>query len=335
MDNSGKESVSKIKSLFSKFVKFVLPLLIGILIIYLFMRDINPNELWAILKKANWAILAFSLIFGLLGNTIRGYRWTLFINALGYHPKISNVNFSVYGSYAVNFVLPRAGEVWRCGIIAKEEKIPFSKLFGTMILDRVFDTFSVLIITIIAFCLNMKFLLDQNQELLASIADTLTSPYLYLSIPAIIILIYVIFKVFKNTIVIKKIKSFLVGLGQDLKAIGKMKTKKRLVLYTIGIWTSYFLYFYITFYAFDFTKNLGFTAGLVAFALSSISMGVPSNGGLGPWQAAVIASLTLYGVDSLSATAYATGVFTIQSLWVVICGLFGIAALSIKNRHNK
>ncbi len=61
-------------------------------------------------------------------------------------------------------------------------------------------------------------------------------------------------------------------------------------------------------------------------------MGVPSNGGLGPWQIAVIASLSLYGVDKLHATAFATGVFAVQSIWVIICGLFGIAMLALKKR---
>lgn len=101
------------------------------------------------------------------------------------------------------------------------------------------------------------------------------------------------------------------------------------------IWGSYFLYFYITFYAFDFTANLGITAGLIAFALSSISMAIPTNGGMGPWHAAVIASLVLYNVANAQADAFAFGVFAMQSLWVILCGLFGIAALAIKNRNNK
>lgn len=101
------------------------------------------------------------------------------------------------------------------------------------------------------------------------------------------------------------------------------------------IWGSYFLYFYITFYAFDFTENLGITAGLIAFALSSVSMAIPTNGGMGPWHAAVIASLVLYNVPNAQADAFAFGVFATQSLWVILCGLFGIAALAIKNRNNK
>ncbi|WP_165022480.1 lysylphosphatidylglycerol synthase transmembrane domain-containing protein [Dysgonomonas sp. ZJ279] len=333
MDTKEEEKTSKKSSLINKFVKVVLPLALGIAIIYYLFKDINLTELWTVLEDANWGILAFSLIFGLLGNTIRGYRWQLLIRPLGYNPKVSNLNFSIYGGYAVNFVLPRAGEIWRCGVIAKEENIPFSKLFGTMIVDRIFDTITVLCISLFAFLFNMQFFisqLEENEEALNSVLGVLQSPILYISIAVLVIGTYVIFKFFKNNFIVKKITDLVVGMGKDMKAIWKMKTKNRLFLYTIGIWGSYFLYFYTTFYAFEFTEHLGVTAGLIAFALSSISMGVPSNGGLGPWHVAVVASLGLYGVDKLSATAFATGVFTTQSLWVILCGLVGIAALSIR-----
>lgn len=333
MEIQEKEKASKKSSLINTLIKVVLPLGLGIAIIYFLVKDIDPNELWTVLQEANWGILAFSLIFGLLGNTIRGYRWQLLIRPLGYNPKVSNLNFAIYGGYAVNFVLPRAGELWRCGIIAKEEDVPFSKLFGTMILDRVLDTITVLCISLIAFLFNMQFFisqLEQNEAAFNSILNTLKSPMLYIAIVVIILAIYVVFKFFRNNSIIKKIIDLIVGMGKDMKTIWKMKTKNRLFLYTIGIWGSYFLYFYTTFYAFEFTEHLGVTAGLIAFALSSISMGVPSNGGLGPWHIAVVASLGLYGVDKLSATAFATGVFTTQSLWVILCGLVGIAALSIR-----
>ncbi len=114
-----------------------------------------------------------------------------------------------------------------------------------------------------------------------------------------------------------------------------MKQKLRLILYSFGIWGSYFLYFYTTFYAFDFTADLGVTAGLIAFALSSLSMGIPTNGGMGPWQVAVIAALSLYHVDHVSAVAFATGVFFLQSIWVIACGLFGIGALALRKDKNK
>jgi uncharacterized protein (TIRG00374 family) len=337
MEETDEVVTQKKSSLLNNLIKVVLPLGLGIAIIYYLISKIDPSQLWEILKDANWGILLFSLLFGLLGNTIRGYRWALFITPLGYSPKISNLNYAIYGGYAVNFALPRAGEIWRCGVIAKEDNIPFSKLFGTMILDRIFDTITVAIISLVAFLFNMQFFLtqlEQNQTTFNTISGIFKSPLLYLAIGAAIITTYIVFRFFKENVIVRKIKGFLSSIANDLKAIWKMNTKGRVFLYTIGIWGSYFCYFYITFFAFDFTADLGITAGLIAFALSSISMGVPSNGGLGPWQIAVIASLSLYGVDKLHATAFATGVFAVQSIWVIICGLFGIAMLALKKQKK-
>ncbi len=329
---------SKHKSIFNTFIKVILPLILGILILYLLFRNNDFNEIWAILKDANWGILLFSLLFGVLGNTVRGYRWGLLIEPLGYKPKVSNLVFAIYGNYAINFAIPRAGEVWRCGMIAKEEKIPFTKLIGTMILDRMLDTLMVALITLFAFFINMQFFLTyikNNKAAFDSILNILSSPLFYLGIIAFIGVVIMIFKVFKENFIIKKIRELVSGFWSDLKAIWRMKQKGRLILYSFMIWGSYFLYFYITFYAFDFTANLGITAGLIAFALSSISMAIPTNGGMGPWHAAVIASLVLYNVANAQADAFAFGVFAMQSLWVILCGLFGIAALAIKNRNNK
>jgi len=326
---------SKRKSLLNTLIKVILPLALGIIIIVYLFKDINFNDVWHIIKDANWGILLFSLLFGLIGHTLRGYRWELFITPLGYTPKIANLSYAIYGGYAVNFALPRAGEIWKCGIVAKEEKIPFTKLFGTMILDRIFDSLTVIFICLIAFLFNMQFFitqLEQNQATFDMVVGILKSPLLYILIAAAIITTYIIFKFFKENFIVRKVKGFIKETIKDAKAIWNMKAKGKLALYTIGIWVSYFLYFYVTFFAFDFTKDLGFTAGLIAFALSSLSMGVPSNGGLGPWQVAVIAALSLYGVSSLEATAFATGVFGIQSLWVILLGLFGFAMLALNKK---
>ena len=336
MDNSTEEvKESKKSSLINKLMKVVLPLVLGVLILYFLFKGTDFDELWTILKDANYGILAFSLIFGLLGNTLRGYRWEMLIKPLGYKPRLSTLNYAIYGGYAVNFAIPRAGEVWRCAIVAKEEKIPVKKLIGTIVVDRVFDVLTVLVLCLIAFLLNMNFFMKQlsyNQELFDSVINILKSPLFYGAIVGGIVILFIIFKFFRENFIIKKIIGFFVELWKDIVAIGKMKQKYRLIAVSIGIWVAYFFYFYITFYAFDFTAHLGFQAGIIAFALSSLSMGVPTNGGMGAWHFAVVASLTLYAVSETSALAFATGVFAIQSIWVILCGLVGMAMLSLRKK---
>ncbi|NDV68390.1 lysylphosphatidylglycerol synthase transmembrane domain-containing protein [Dysgonomonas sp. 25] len=338
MNTVSQEQSSKKSSLLNKLLKIVLPLFLGVFVLYLLFRKTDFHELWSILKDANWAILAFSLLFGLLGNTIRGYRWSLLIEPLGYKPKVSNLIFSIYGSYAVNFAIPRGGEIWRCAMVSKEEKVPFVRLVGTVVLDRVLDTIMVLLITLFAFFINMQFFIhyaEANEQTFAPLLNLLSSPFLYAAIVGAVLATFVVFRFFKDNFIVKKVRGIIDGFWKDLKAIWRMKQKLRLIAYSFMIWGCYFLYFYITFYAFDFTDNLGITAGLIAFALSSITMAIPTNGGMGVWHAAVIASLVLYSVPETQAEAFAFGVFAMQSLWLIVCGLFGIAAFAIKNRHTK
>ena len=338
MTNATDPVATKNKSLLNRVLTLVLPLVIGIVIIYFLMREMDMTELWNILKNANWPILLFSLVFGILGNTLRGYRWKLLIKPLGYAPSALRLNLAIFGGYAINYAVPRAGEIWKCGIVAKDEKVPFTKLLGTTIVDRIFDTVTVLCIALFAFIFNMKFFatqLSHNQQTLDTIAAAIKSPVPYIILVLCIIIFLIVYKYFREHKIVVKVKEAIKDMGRDMKAIWKMKEKNQLLLYTIAIWTSYFFYFYVTFFAFDFTKDLGITAGLIAFALSSISMGVPSNGGLGPWHVAVIASLTLYGVDQLSATAFATGVFMIQAVWVVFYGLISIGILSFMKKVDE
>ncbi|MCL2651468.1 MAG: flippase-like domain-containing protein [Candidatus Azobacteroides sp.] len=319
-------------SVLKQIAKVTIPLLLGIVILYFLYKGTNFRELWSYIRTAHWGILAFSLIFGLAGNVIRGLRWELLVNPLGYHPRRSDLIYAVLGNYAVNFALPRAGEIWRCGVIHKKDKIPFQKLIGTLIIDRIFDMVMVIIFIFFAFIFNISVFYRNIGRL--NLPTVLTSPYLYLGILALLVLATLAIVFLKNNFIVKKIRDLLFSMWNDMLLVWKMKEKKRFILYSFGIWISYFLYFFITFYAFDFTAHLGLAAGLFIFTVSSVSMSIPSNGGLGPWQAAVVFGLTIYRVGFEEAKAFATGVFAFQSIWVVLCGLFGIFALSFNGKRH-
>lgn len=317
----------KAQSLISKVFRVGFPLALGIIILYFLYRDTNFGEMWRIIKDANFGILLFSLIFGLAGNIIRGIRWKLLINPLGYETRTSNLVNAVLGGYAVNFVLPRAGEVWRCGVIAKKEKIPFSKLFGTLIVDRLFDTIMVALILLFSFMLNAKEFIN-NQEMF-KLPAFLMSPWFYIACLMSLFCVGLVLYFFRSVKLIQKVNGFLASIWDVLRTAWKMEKKMRFLIYTVSIWICYFFFFYTTFYAFDFTKDLGIVVGLFVFAVSSLSMAIPSNGGLGPWQAAVILSLGIFSVHESQATAFATAVFTVQSLWQISYGIFGVTKLSL------
>ncbi len=312
--------------------------MLGLLIIWAMYRNTDLGELWDIAKSANFVIIGASLIFGLIGNIIRGLRWELFVNSLGYHPPRSSLVYATLGNYAVNFVLPRAGDLWRCGAVSKYDKIPFSKTFETFLIDKAVDIIAGLSIIFISIALYIDFFvsyLENNPELATSIYNIFNSVWMFISLGVIGLAIVLMFTVYKRTFFVIKIKKFLRTVKYDLKLIRRMKEKKRIIIYTLLLWLCFYLYFYICFFAFDFTKDLGPLAGLIVFAMTNIGISVPVQGGIGPWHFVVISSLLILGVAENQALAFAGAVFAIQSIWQISYGLFGVLAMPFVKREEQ
>jgi uncharacterized membrane protein YbhN (UPF0104 family) len=324
------------RTVFGKIVKTALPLIFGLAILWLVLSKLDIKEVLHNLKDANYWIIALSLPFGLMGQIFRALRWDLLIKPLGYNPKKSNLIYSVLGSYGVNLAFPRLGEVWRCTMINRCEKIPFTKLVGTMITDRIFDPVMVLLIFAAAFLMNMPYFTHffaEHPELYDSVYRILSSPVFYAGIIVAVAVVWFAFTRFKNNFIIKKILDFLSGIWEGVCTVLKMKDKWLFVAYTFLIWFCYFLFFYICFYAFPFTENLGWKNGLIAFAIGSVAMAVPVQGGIGVWQLFVgFALMGFGGIDNNQAGAFTNCVWTIQSfLFTAAYGIFGIVALSLNN----
>lgn len=320
------------------FLKTSLSLVLGIVIIWLLYRNTNINELWTIAQSGNFKIILLSLLFGLLGNFFRGLRWELLINSLGYKPKRSSIVYAVIGNYAVNFLLPRAGDVWRCAVVSKYDKIPFPKSVETYLIDKVLDLLASIIVLLVSIALSGDFFvsyLNRNPEFAGNIENIFSSIWLYIGITALALLIIFIIKFQKQNTFVKKIATFFKTIKHDLSLIRKMKDKKLLIFYTILVWLAFYLYFYICFYAFDFTAPLGAIVGLTVFAMSNVGIAVPVQGGIGAWHFMVISSLVVFGIAYEQASAFAGVVFIIQSVWIILLGVFSIIALPYVKRENK
>jgi hypothetical protein len=245
--------------------------------------------------------------------------------------------YAVMGNYAVNFVLPRAGEVWRCGVVTKYDKIPFSTTFGTLLVDRFFDVVAMAFIMVLCFALDFKFFtsyLQSNPAVGTGVISTFSSFWLYGSLILVFSVMYVLFRYLPNFFLIKKIKLFYHGMKRDILMVWQMKKKGLFILYTFLCWFGYYLYFYLCFYAFGFTEHLGPVAGLLVFAMSSLGVAAPTQGGIGAWHFMVITSLLVYGVSYEQGSAFAGAIFTIQSLWLILIGLFSIFAIQYVKRDE-
>ena len=292
-------------------------------------------ELWRLTKTANFYIIAYSLLFGLAGNIFRALRWELTIQSVGYYPKRMSLMYAVMGNYAVNFLLPRAGEVWRCGVITKYDKVPFSTTFGTLIVDRFFDVVAMGFIMMLCLLLDFNFFFayfQTNPAVGERVVSTFSSIWFYAIIIGFVMVLYMLLKFLPNFILIKKMRLFYNGMKRDILTIWKMESHGRIVLHTFLTWLGYSLYFYLCFYAFGLTEHLGPVAGFIVLTMRTLGVAAPTQGGIGAWHFMVITSLLVYGVSWEEGSAFAGAVFTIQSAWLILIGIFSIFAIQYVKR---
>jgi uncharacterized membrane protein YbhN (UPF0104 family) len=290
-------------------------------------------------KGVRYEILLFSLLFGLAANTIRGLRWSILIDSLGKRVNRKKAIYAIWGNYAINMALPRIGEIWRCGVVSKYEKIPFAKLLGTMIVDRIMDTLVVAMLTLCLCVFNIGFFRDFFSEnppvIITTFYAWMSSVWTYIGLIVLTMILWFVFVKLKYLTVVKKIIGMFRNIWEGIKSLWKIEYKTRFFIQTLLIWVGYFFYFYSTFFAFDFTKDLGVRIALIAFAMSSIGVAVPVQGGIGVWHFMVISTLVAFGVDVSEAGVFAMVVFAIQTVWVILTGLFGIMALSMADRNEE
>ncbi|WP_080902676.1 lysylphosphatidylglycerol synthase transmembrane domain-containing protein [Parabacteroides sp. Marseille-P3160] len=326
------------KKLLHTVLKIVLPLAFGCLLLWFLYRKVNLDELLRVIQKGvRYDIILFSLLFGLGGNIVRGLRWSLLIESLGEKFKKKNAVLAVVGNYAVNLILPRVGEVWRCGVLTKYDKISFPKLFGTLLIDRVCDTIMVGLTTLLVFTFNIGFFtrfFADNPSLLMGFHSFFHSVWTYVLFTGTILLTWIAFTYWTHLFLIRKAKEVLASIWGGMKSIWLMKNKMHFLLLTLLLWLGYFCFFYITFYAFDFTHDLGIRVGLIGFTMSSIAVAVPVQGGIGPWHFMVIATLVCFGVNRTDAAAFALIVWTIQTVWIALVGTAAIVLLPLVNKKT-
>lgn len=323
-------------------IKFLLFFSVSSFLFWWVYREQNTAELlFTIKNKVNYYWIAFSLFFGLLSHISRTIRWNLLIESLGKKPRTINTFLAVMVGYFANLALPRMGEISRCGIISKYEDISFSKLVGTVVLERVLDIIMLLIFLLIALSTQFGVISDfftNNPQVSENLSNVFASSYTLYVIIGISIAIWALKKKFKDTVVFKKIDNTLNNFSDGFKTIKKLDNKWPFILHTVFIWIMYYLMTYICFFSFGFTSNLPAIAGLTVFVMGSFGMVAPVQGGFGAWHFMVIGTLLVYlpnvaNIESLSKS-FALVVHSAQTAMIIIVGALAVIALPIVNRNT-
>ena len=324
------------KKIFKKVLQVVFPLLLGAFILVWGYRDFNFQRVGEVLTGGmDYGWIAVSLVFGVFANLFRGWRWKLALEPLGEYPRTSHCVYAIFISYASNLVIPRVGEVTRCGVLSKYDGVSFSKSLGTVVSERMIDTLCVGMITGLVLLSQMPVFATFFAETGTNVgryAEVLTSGHFYLIILCALAILVLGFFLIRNIALFAKLKGILQNVWQGVVALKDIKHIPLYIIYTVGIWVCYFLEFYLAFYAFGFSAHLGVSAGLVMFVVGTLAVIVPTPNGAGPWHFAVMTMMMLYGVGKEDAGIFALLVHGIQTFLLILLGIYGLSALPFTNK---
>ena len=310
-----------------------MPLLLAIVILHWMYRGVDWSGVWAALEGGmNWWWMLLSMPFGVSAQVFRALRWRVVLKPMGEKARMSTCCNSIFLSYASSLAIPRVGEVLRCGVLSKYDNISFTRLVGSVVSERVVDMAMVFTFSVITMLTQIPVFLDFFNKTglnFSSFLSRFTATGYWVTAVCAVAIVVLLYLLMRKLQVFSRTKAPLAKLMEGMMSVAHLQRPWLFLLYSVGIWLSYYLHFYIAFYCFDFTSSLGPVAALVAFVVGCFAVLVPTPNGAGPWHFVVKTVLVLYGVQDNDAAVFALIVHTLQTLLTVVLGLYALAALAM------
>ncbi len=326
--------------------KFLFFIGIACLLIWLVVKDLTAEDKANVAEafgKAKYSWIIFSIFLSFLSHLSRAMRWRMLLQPLGYNPKTSNTFFAVMIGYLANFALPRLGEVSRCGVLTKYEKIPFTESFGTVITERVFDVICLMIIFFIT-------LYTQFEKISTHVSEKIITPLQQKLMPlfggkgfaliTVVLVLFIIVFIFlrkrksSNTI-FEKMIGFAMGFWQGIKSIRNLKNPGLFIFHSVFIWTMYYAIVHVSFFAFEETSQLGVGEALAVLIFGSVGI-IFVPGGTGAYQLLVTDTLTkIYLISFSTAFAFSWIVWSSSLVLIVLLGVLSLILLPILNKNEQ
>jgi uncharacterized membrane protein YbhN (UPF0104 family) len=321
-------------------IQYIVFLGLGIGIIWYMSAQLSAEDkasMMDAIKGVRLWLLGPIFIVGFLSHYVRALRWKLLLEQVNVKPSTTNTTFAVLIGYIANLVLPRAGEVAKCTVLARYEKVPADKMIGTIVAERAFDVVCLIIITITAFILQADIIGEYATGLFGIMSGNAKGLFatIYFKIFLIIgfvglIAFFLLLKRIKQT----KVGMFIKGLGDGVKSIFKLKKVGLFMLYTVLIWGLYWFLLLMGFWSMSQLENLSGLCALVVLIFGSIGM-ITTQGGIGAYPYLIGKILMYYGIAEAHGLAFGWVSWTVQTGVVLILGVATIILLPIYNNRKK
>ncbi len=335
---------SKFRKVAFDIVKYTITLGIAGFLLWYVYRDLSFENLLSQFDNINYYWISLSVIIALLSHYLRAFRWNILLKPLGYDLKAHRTFIAVMVGYFANNLVPRLGEVTRCGILKKTDDVAVTSAFGSVVAERAFDLFTLMLVAAFTFFIEFDklsgFILDNFQD---SIPDTESLTEIALIVFVLLAIIgiglFFVFKLFREKLhrnsLYLKVRAFIKELLDGFLSIRKIDNQFGFWVSTIGIWFLYYAMLVVVFFAFPPTNNLSLLAGLTLLIMSGLGMSAPVQGGIGVFHILVSGMLVFYGVSAEDGKIFALIAHTTQFLLVMFFGgISFIISVFMKSRKS-
>ncbi|MBK8145287.1 MAG: flippase-like domain-containing protein [Bacteroidetes bacterium] len=322
-------------------VTYLLTLGLCAFLIWLSVKDLNGDDIAKIkaaVGKANYLLLVPILIMGFVSHWSRAVRWKYLMEPLDLFPSTANTLFAVMIGYLANLAFPRLGEVLKCTILSKYEKIPADKLVGTIIAERAFDMLCLLILFVLTFVVQIDLAWEYMQSLIQRFQQKEgSSGNGGTIILAVIVLLIVLAVLFRKKIgglaFVVKIKQVFANILSGILSFKNMKNKKGFVFHTILIWSMYMGMIMIGFYSIEETSMLTYKTGFSVLSFGSVGM-IVTPGGIGAYTLLVEEIVSLYGIEKAISVAISWIIWLVPTFIILVGGAISLLLLPIYNKKR-
>lgn len=314
---------------------------LGVFLVWWSLRNVSEND-WKEIKNAFLTVrvgLILPVALALLASHYsRALRWRILMEPLGYKPRISNTYIAVLIGYLANLAVPRLGEILKCTLLARYEKVPADKLVGTIVAERAFDVICLLLVMAIAFFTQTDIIGEYLSDLLNSIfknkaGQTDPTRLYWLAGIGLVALgaFWFALKKFSHFSFVQKFKKILEGIWHGLTSVRYIKKKGWFFFHTVFIWLMYLASVQIGMFAMQDTAHYGIKPSLSVLSTGSIAM-ILTPSGIGAYPLFIQETMLLYGLKESLGIAFGWLMWTVQFFLILISGF---AAFSLLPYFNK
>ena len=316
---------------------------LGFFFVWMSVKGIN-NKKWQDIKDSleharYWLIVPVFAIL-ILSHYTRALRWRLLMESIGHVPDKANTFFAVMIGYLANAGVPRMGEVLKCTVLARYEKIPADKLVGTIILERLIDALTLFIVFGITLLIQPDLYGQITKQIFTSPED---EPVKNISGLLLLLIIFGIIFILIAVWMIRKKKNFrdlltsfrkiASRIWMGLSAIQHLKKRGQFLLLTLLLWSLYLSGGWLGFQALQETQQYGIREAFTVLSAGSIGM-IVAPGGIGGYALFIEGTMMIYGLQQSIATAFGWLLWISQTVIILVVGLLSFILLPWYNKKR-